>query len=112
MRTPSEMVREAISRLSAGDVAGANWLTHAAYEMTSSPEAPDATDETRLAAGWKQQVVQGDGAEPPPGRTATPDGWTPAPGGAGPWRYQGSVALGCVWVMWLRWLVPVEVPRG
>lgn len=70
----------------------------------------DAVEEARLAAGWKQQVHQGDGL--PPEDVAVPDGWTPAPGGAGPWRYQGSVALGCVWVMWLRWLVPVEVPRG
>ncbi len=111
--SPIEMTREAISRLAAGDTAGANWLINAAYVLTRWPETPDASDETRLAAGWVQQVCHGDST--PPGADRAPSGWAAAPGSAGAWRYQGSVVMhasetmqGGFWVVWLRWLAPAE----
>lgn len=109
--SPIEMTREAISRLAAGDTAGANWLINAAYDLTRWPETPDASDETRLAAGWVQQVAWSNDRCSLQ-RWPADDGYAPAPGAAGQWR----VLLGgsdhrtaACW--WLRWLAPVEVAR-
>lgn len=110
--SPIEMVRDAISRLAVGDVAGANWLISAAHDATRSPEMPDATDETRLAAGWRQQVMWSADWRSLEG-TPPHAGCTTAPGPAGRWRVLlGGSHHGSAACWWLRWLVPVEVSGG
>lgn len=81
----------------------------ASQPPAGSPEAPDASDETRLAAGWVQQARCGD--ELPPKDVAGPSGWSPAPGAAGAWRYKGTTGSG-VYTVWIRWLAPVEASGG
>ena len=66
----------------------------------------DASDECRLAAGWRQQVTDipltaDDEVDMGPRDTWNPlsEHWAVAPGVAGIWRWCGG--------RWVRWVVPV-----
>ena len=77
------------------DLPGLVWLGPVApFAPSPDPAAPDATDEVRLAAGWRQQaclLASYDEAAPPAGHA-------PAPGPAGLWRLHASG-------VWMRWVV-------
>jgi hypothetical protein len=68
------------------------------------PAAPDASDETRLAAGWVQQAMgctpahDYTGSESPTRTWSGVAGLCPAPGPAGLWRLHASG-------VWVRWVV-------
>lgn len=64
----------------------------------------DASDETRLAAGWVQEVAVCDPARDRREMFETPGPWlgdgrnTPAPGPAGKWRLHPAG-------VWVRWVI-------
>jgi hypothetical protein len=85
------------------------------------PEAADASDEARLAAGWVQQIAPS--VDPATGThrkyidrqwvavsVDAPDGFGAAPMPAGGWRLIGAVpdGDGDHDVLWSRWVRPVS----
>jgi hypothetical protein len=73
--------------------------------MKLKPEACDASDESRLACGWRQQVTScgvlrgtETSEQAPQVGWAAPFGAKVAPGPAGLWRLHASG-------VWVRWVV-------
>lgn len=75
-----------------------------AVRVRAAVSAP-VTTEDRLAAGWREDVAETDGAGMPTHLPdyPVPNGWALAPGGAGMWRV---IDIGEDGLVWARWLVP------